>query len=54
MKIIDLSLPIDDTLVETHAATIDRITHAQGVEHFNWEVMSNEIVEISKGKVCFV
>lgn len=42
MKIIDLSLPIDDTLVETHAATIDRISHAQGVEHFNWVVMQKQ------------
>jgi len=42
MKIIDLSLPIDDTLVETHDAKIDRITHAQGVEHFNWVVMKNQ------------
>ena len=38
-KFIDLSLPIDDTLKETHAAKIDRISHAQGVEHFNWVVM---------------
>ncbi|MCA9401235.1 MAG: cyclase family protein [Candidatus Omnitrophica bacterium] len=42
MKIIDLSLPIDDTLEETHAATIDRITHSDGVEHFNWVVMSKQ------------
>src|SRR3990167_5420607 len=42
MKIIDLSLPIDDTLVETHAATIERITHKAGVEHFNWVVMKNQ------------
>lgn len=42
MKIIDLSLPIDDTLIETHAATIDRITHKDGVEHFNWVVMSKQ------------
>ncbi|MFA5088846.1 MAG: cyclase family protein [Candidatus Omnitrophota bacterium] len=42
MRIIDLSLPIDDTLKETHAATIDRISHAQGVEHFNWVVMKNK------------
>jgi Predicted metal-dependent hydrolase len=40
--IIDLSLPIDDTLKETHAATIDRISHAQGVEHFNWVVMNKQ------------
>ena len=42
MRIIDLSLPIDDTLVETHDATIDRITHADGVEHFNWVVMNKK------------
>ncbi|MFZ5799902.1 MAG: cyclase family protein [Candidatus Omnitrophota bacterium] len=40
--IIDLSLPIDDTLKETHAAKIERITHKDGVEHFNWVVMSKE------------
>ena len=42
MRIIDLSLPIDDTLVETHAATIERITHKAGVEHFNWVVMNKQ------------
>lgn len=42
MKIIDLSLPIDDDLVETHDVTIDRITHADGVEHFNWVVMNKK------------
>lgn len=42
MKIIDLSLPIDDSLKETHAATIDRISHAYGVEHFNEIVMSKQ------------
>ena len=40
--IIDLSLPIDDTLIETHDAKIDRISHAEGVEHFNWVVMSKQ------------
>ncbi|MDP8265693.1 MAG: cyclase family protein [Candidatus Aceula meridiana] len=42
MKIIDLSLPIDDTLEETHGAKIDRITHAAGVDHFNWVVMGKQ------------
>ena len=42
MQIIDLSLPIDDTLVETHAAAIDRISHKDGIEHFNWVVMSQQ------------
>ena len=40
--IIDLSLPIDDTLIETHDAKIDRISHAEGVEHFNWVVMNKQ------------
>lgn len=43
MRIIDLSLPIDDTLVETHDAKIDRITHADGVDHFNWVVMQKRL-----------
>jgi len=42
MQIIDLSLAIDDTLKETHAATIDRISHTDGVEHFNWVVMNKQ------------
>jgi len=42
MRLLDLSLPIDDTLVETHAATIERITHAAGVEHFNEVVMARQ------------
>ena len=53
MKKIDLSLPIDDALKETHAATIDRISHKQGVEHFNWVVMNKRPggkEEFEKGK----
>ena len=42
MKIIDLSLPIDDTLIETHDARIERVSHKEGVEHFNWVVMSKQ------------
>src|SRR5512137_2415368 len=42
MRFIDLSLPTDDTLIETHAARIDRITHAAGVEHFNEVVMAKQ------------
>ena len=42
MRFIDLSLPVDDTLKETHAAKIDRITHAAGVEHFNEIVMAQK------------
>lgn len=39
MQFIDLSLSIDDSLKETHAATMDRISHAEGVDHFNWILM---------------
>ena len=42
MKIIDLSLPIDDTLIETHDAKIERISHQDGIEHFNWVVMNKQ------------
>ena len=43
MKIIDLSLPIDDSLKETHAARIDRISHHEGVEHLNWVIMRQQV-----------
>ena len=36
MKIIDLSLPTDDTLVETRDAKIDRIFHKDSVECLSW------------------
>ncbi len=42
MRIIDLSLSIDDTLKETHPASIDRISHEAGVEHFNEVVMAKD------------
>ena len=35
MKIIDLSLPIDDTAFEVHKVSIERVGHKQGVEKFN-------------------
>jgi len=43
MKIIDLSLPVDDSLKETHAAQIDRISHHEGVEHLNWVIMRQQV-----------
>jgi len=42
IRIIDLSLPIDDTLKETHAAKIERISHKDGVDHLNWVLMSKQ------------
>jgi kynurenine formamidase len=35
MKIIDLSLPIDDKAFEVHKVAIERVTHKAGVEKFN-------------------
>jgi len=39
MKIIDLSLPIDDKAFEVHKVEIERISHAAGVEKFNRVIM---------------
>lgn len=40
MKIIDLSLPIDDKAFEVHKLEIERIGHKEGVEKFNRVIMS--------------
>ncbi len=39
MKIIDLSLPIDEKAFEVHHVAIDRVTHKAGVEKFNRVIM---------------
>src|SRR4030042_2471591 len=39
MKLIDLSLPIDDTAFEVHPVAIERISHRAGVEKFNRVIM---------------
>jgi len=39
MKIIDLSLPIDEKAFEVHKVEIERVTHAAGVEKFNRVIM---------------
>lgn len=40
MKIVDLSLPIDDEAFEVHDLRIDRTSHAEGVEKLNRVLMS--------------
>ncbi len=40
MRIIDLSLPIDDTAFEVHDLRIERTTHKDGVEKLNRVLMS--------------
>jgi kynurenine formamidase len=39
MKIIDLSLPIDDSNPEAHPIRIERLAHKKGIEHLNWLMM---------------
>ncbi|PIQ89215.1 MAG: cyclase [Candidatus Omnitrophica bacterium CG11_big_fil_rev_8_21_14_0_20_42_13] len=43
MKIIDLSLPIDDTAFEVHHVKIERTGHKEGVEKFNRVIMGKTI-----------
>lgn len=49
MKIIDLSLPIDERAPEVHPFWIDRLGHKEGVRHLNWVMMSRSL----KGKIKF-
>ena len=39
MKIIDLSLPIDERAPEVHPFGIERLGHKEGVRHLNWVMM---------------
>jgi len=39
MKIVDLSLPIDETAFEVHKVDIERVTHKAGVAKFNRVIM---------------
>jgi kynurenine formamidase len=49
MKIIDLSLPIDERAPEVHAFGIDRLGHKEGVRHLNWVMMHKTLL----GKIKF-
>ncbi|MCM8799748.1 MAG: cyclase family protein [Candidatus Omnitrophica bacterium] len=40
MKIVDISLPIDDSAFEVHKLKIERISHKQGIKKFNRLIMS--------------
>ncbi len=40
MKIVDLSLPIDDSAFEVHPLRIERTSHTEGVEKVNKVIMS--------------
>ncbi|MFH1441672.1 MAG: cyclase family protein [Candidatus Omnitrophota bacterium] len=49
MKIIDLSLPIDERAPEVHPFGIDRLGHKEGVRHLNWVMMKKSLW----GKISF-
>jgi kynurenine formamidase len=49
MKIIDLSLPIDERAPEVHPFGIERLGHKEGVRHLNWTMMKKTFW----GKVSF-
>ena len=44
MKIVDLSLPIDDKAFEVHKVDIERISHKAGVEKFNRVIMGKTLL----------
>ncbi len=50
MKIIDLSLLIDDKAFEVHKVAIERVTHKAGVEKFNRVIMGKTL----KGKIDYL
>jgi len=50
MKIIDLSLPIDETAFEVHHVEIERTSHKAGVEKFNRVIMAKTL----KGRLQYI
>jgi len=50
MRIIDLSLPIDDKAFEVHRVEIERVSHKAGVEKFNRVIMGKTLL----GKIQYL
>lgn len=50
MKIIDLSLPIDERTPEVHPFSIERLGHKEGIQHLNWVMMKKTLW----GKILFL
>jgi len=50
MKIVDLSLPIDEKAFEVHKVEIERVSHKDGVEKFNRVIMGKTL----KGKLQYL
>lgn len=44
MKIIDLSLPIDDKAFEVHKVAVERVSHKEGVKKFNRMLMGKTLL----------
>ena len=44
MKIVDLSLPIDEKAFEVHRVEIERVTHKDGVDKFNRVIMGKSLL----------
>lgn len=49
MKLIDLSLPIDERTPEVHPFWIERIGHREGIRHLNWVLMKRTL----RGRLSF-
>ncbi|MDD2679713.1 MAG: cyclase family protein [Candidatus Omnitrophica bacterium] len=50
MKIVDLSLPIDDRAFEVHKVAIERVSHRAGVEKFNRLILGKTLA----GKIKYL
>jgi len=50
MRIIDLSLSIDERTPEVHPFCIERLGHKKGIRHLNWMMMKRTL----KGKISFL
>ncbi len=50
MKIVDLSLPIDERAPEVHPFGIERLGHKAGVAHLNWVMMKRTL----RGRLAFL
>ena len=50
MRIVDLSLPIDEKAFEVHHVDIERVTHKAGVEKFNRVLMGKTLL----GKIKYL
>jgi len=43
VRLIDLSLPIDEAQPEAHPMRIERLAHKKGIQHLNWIMMRKSL-----------